>query len=171
MILKRKICKLTSFIFLLAVGSMLMACSSDDDMNKTNEIPTNEGSTNPNERIVGSWLLIKDNEDDMTSQNVVLTFLTDGTWIAYNPRATSIMKSDSQDQLDFKQLVSFEEGWEYDAEKDVISGYLALSSPSVMGFPYRFELKRKELMISYEPRGVVYFKAPTPMVYCYIRKY
>lgn len=169
--MKRKNCYLASFIFLLEIGSMLMACSSDDDMNKTNEILTNETSTNPKERIVGSWLLIKDNEDDVSSQNIVMTFLTDGTWIAHNPQAASIIKSDSQDQLDFKQLISFEEGWEYDAEKDVISGYLALSSPSVMGFPYRFELKRKELMISFEPRGVNYIVAPTPMVYYYIRKY
>ena len=155
-------------VMLLSLG-MFCACSNDDDMNKINEIPTNEASTNPNERIVGSWLLIKDNEDDISSQNIVLTFLTDGTWSAYNPQATSIMKSDSQDQLDFKQLISFEDGWEYDAEKDVISGYLALSTPSVMGFPYRFELKRKELMISFEPRGVKYIVAPTPMVYYYRR--
>lgn len=30
--MKRKICKLTSFFFLLAIGSELMACSSDDDV-------------------------------------------------------------------------------------------------------------------------------------------
>ena len=164
--MKKKVFMMMSM--LLSLG-MFSACGNDDDMNKTNEIPTNEASTNPNERIVGSWLLIKDNEIDISSQNIVLTFLTDGTWIAHNPQAASIIKSDSQDQLDFKQLVSFEEGWEYDAEKDVISGYLALSAPSVMGFPYRFELKRKELMISFEPRGAKYFRAPTPMVYYYRR--
>ena len=32
MIMKRKICYFASFIFLLAIGSMLMACSSDDDV-------------------------------------------------------------------------------------------------------------------------------------------
>jgi len=165
--MKKKFCIMMGM--LLSLG-MFSACSNDDDMNKTNEIPTNEASTNPNERIVGSWLLIKENEDDISSQNIVWTFLADGTWSAYNPRATSIMKSDSQDQLDFKQLVSFDEGWEYDAEKDVISGYLALTDSSVPDYPYRFELKRKELMISFEPRGVVYFMAPTPMVYYYIRK-
>ena len=164
--MKKKVLIMMSMLLSLV---MFSACSSDDDMNKTNEILTNETSTNPKERIVGSWLLIKDNEDDVSSQNIVLTFLTDGTWSAHNPQAASIIKSDSQDQLDFKQLVSFEEGWEYDAEKDVISGYLALSAPSVMGFPYRFELKRKELMISFEPRGVNYIVAPTPMVYYYRR--
>ena len=155
-------------VMLLSLG-MFCACSNDDDMNKTNEILTNETSTNPNERIVGSWLLIKDNEVDISFQTIIWTIMADGTWIAHNPQAASIIKSDSQDQLDFKQLISFEEGWEYDAEKDVISGYLALSSPSVMGFPYRFELKRKELMISFEPRGVKYFRAPTPEVYYYRR--
>lgn len=155
-------------VMLLSLG-MFCACSNDDDMNKTNEILTNETSTNPNERIVGSWLLIKDNEVDISFQTIIWTIMADGTWSVYNPMTTSFMESDSQDQLDIKQLISFEDGWEYDAEKDVISGYLALSTPSVMGFPYRFELKRKELMISFEPRGVNYIVAPTPMVYYYRR--
>ena len=154
---------------MLVSFGMFSACSNDDDMNKINEIQTNETSTNPNERIVGSWLLIKDNEVDISFQTIIWTFMADGTWSVYNPMTTSFMESYSQDQLDIKQLVSFEEGWEYDAEKDVISGYLALSAPSVMGFPYRFELKRKELMISFEPRGVNYIVAPTPMVYYYRR--
>ena len=163
----KKFCILMSV--LISFG-MFSACSNDDDMNKTNEIPTNETSTNPNERIVGSWLLIKDNEVDISFQTIIWTIMADGTWSVYNPMTTSFMESDSQDQLDIKQLISFEDDWEYDAEKDVISGYLALSSPSVISrYPYRFELKRKELMISFEPRGVKYFRAPTPEVYYYRR--
>ena len=51
---------------MLVSFGMFSACSNDDDMNKINEIQTNETSTNPNERIVGSWLLIKDNEVDIS---------------------------------------------------------------------------------------------------------
>lgn len=170
-VMKKKLCIMMSAMLLMLTGTVTTACSNDDGMNKIDEIATNETSTNPNERIVGSWLLVKENEDDRSSQNVVLTFFPDGTWSESNPLASTVIESKSQDQLDIKQLVSFEDGWAYDAYKDNISGYLALSSPSVMGFPYRFELKRKELLISFEPRGLVYIVAPTPRVYYYKRKY
>ena len=60
---------------------------------------------------------------------------------------------------------------EYNAEKDIISGHMDLISPSLASpFPYRFELKRKELMLSYRPRGEIYVMPPTPMVYYFKRK-
>ena len=41
-----------------------------------------------------------------------------------------------------------EDGWAYNAGKDVITGYLDLTSPSLItSFPYRFELTRTELML------------------------
>ena len=154
---------------LLSFG-MFSACSSNegevennpsrgfDDMNKTDE-----NSTNPKERIVGSWLLVKFNEEDLSLQNKVHTFMEDGTWTVSPPLLSVESPSDHQ-------VVTFEDGWAYNADKDVIFGYLDLYSPSTEGFPYRFEMKRKELILSYEPRVMFYCMPPTPMVYYYIRK-
>ena len=184
-----------SLLFVLAVSSVSFSgCSTDEDneSDKTNVEPTNEdskngdstnvnptnvdptnvdpmivASTNPYERIIGSWKLIKVNDEDKASQNIVMTFNADGTWTVSNPTIVSTTESDSQDIG--AQVVSFEDGWVYNADSDVISGYLDLQSPSVFYFPYRFELKGKELMLSFEPRDVRYIMAPTPSVRYYVR--
>lgn len=168
------------FVFstLLILGSFCACSNSDEiDIKSTdgssdieegtgNDMSvTYETSTDPKERIVGSWLLVKCNEDDMSSQNKVCTFMEDGTWTVSPQPPVSELPTPDVDQV-----VAFEDGWAYDADKDVISGYLDLHSPSAMNFPYRFELKRKELILSFEPRGM-YFMPPTPMVRYYIRKY
>ena len=155
-----------SLLFVLAVSSVsLSGCSSDED-NEADK--TNVASTNPYERIVGSWKLIKVNDENKVSKNIVMTFKADGTWTVSNPTTVSTTESDPQDMV--AQVVSFEDGWVYNADGDVISGYLDLQSPSVAAyFPYRFELKRKELMLSYEPRYAYYIMAPTLSVHYYIR--
>ena len=170
------------FVFILGfivASTCLFGCSTDEDnesdktnvdstnVDSTNVDPMNVASTNPYERIVGSWKLIKVNDEDKASQNIVMTFNADGTWTVSNPTTVSTTESHPQDMG--AQVVSFEDGWEYNADGDVISGYLDLQSPSVLYFPYRFELKRKELMFSFEPRNVYYIMAPTPSVRYYIR--
>ena len=169
-----------SLLFVLVVSSVsLSGCSTDEDNesdmtnvdstieDSTNVDPMNVASTNPYERIVGSWKLIKVNDEDKASQNIVMTFNADGTWTVSNPTTVSTTESNPQDMV--AQVVSFEDGWVYNTDGDVISGYLDLQSPSVAYFPYRFELKRKELMLSFEPRYTYYIMAPTPNVGYYIR--
>jgi len=154
-----------TLLFVLAVSSVsLSGCSSDED-NEADK--TNVASTNPYERIVGSWKLIKVNDENKVSQNIVMTFNADGTWTVSNPTTVSTTESHPLDMV--AQVVSFEDAWVYNADSDVISGYLDLQSPSVAYFPYRFELKRKELILSYAPRYTYYIMAPTPSVRYYIR--
>lgn len=147
-------------IFLLPVFIILTvsACRNDEDI---------DISKNPYDRIIGSWELEMVNTDDVSSQNIVWTFLKDGKWTASKP--TTFPMPESGDSS-VAQVFSFEDGWVYDTDNDVISGYMALSSPSsVSNFPYRFEINRKQLMISFEPRDVNYVVPPTPLVY-YFKK-
>ena len=173
--------RMKKFLFFTMVALFMMAfcsCSKDDGEglagDETNNLSglsseadelnkANENSTNPEERIVGSWLLVRYNEDDVSSQNKGYTFMEDRTWTASPPLPSGESNPDHQ-------VVTFEDGWVYDAEKDVISGYLDLHSPSTEQFPYRFEMKRKELVLSYEPRELYYCMPPSPMVWYYIRK-
>lgn len=155
-----------NILYMLAAVIILAACNNDNDM-----VKADEASTNPYERIIGSWLLVKYNEEDQSSQGKVWTFMTDGTWFISDPTASPVTESDSQEEMEIRQVVSFEDGWTYNAEKDIISGHMDLISPSLASpFPYRFELKRKELMLSYRPRGEIYVMPPTPMVYYFKRK-
>lgn len=155
-----------NILYMLAAVIILAACNNDNDTVKADET-----STNPYERIIGSWLLVKYNEEDQSSQGKVWTFMTDGTWFISDPTASPVTESDSQEEMEIRQVVSFEDGWTYNAEKDIISGHMDLISPSLASpFPYRFELKRKELMLSYRPRGEIYVMPPTPMAYYFKRK-
>ena len=140
-------------------------CSSGESSQEANEV-----STNPNKRIIGSWKLIKENGEDKSSQDITWTFMADKTWIVSNHTSPSVANPDSLEE-NIKQVVSFEDGWAYNAGKDVITGYLDLTSPSLItSFPYRFELTRTELMLFFEPRGLLYIIPPTPEVYYFIRK-
>jgi len=71
-------------------------------------------------------------------------------------------------------MVSFEGGWKYDAENDAISGYLNLTSPSLITpVPYLFVLEREKLML-YEvfvPQDQVSFIPPFPNTYSFIRNH
>lgn len=94
-----------NILYLLAAVIILAACNNDNDM-----VKADEASTNPYERIIGSWLLVKYNEEDRSSQSKVWTFMTDGTWFISDPTASPVTESDSQEEMEIRQVVSFEDG-------------------------------------------------------------
>ncbi len=126
-------------------------------------------STNPSERIVGSWRLLKVNEDDKSSQNIIWTFCKDGTWESSDIQNELIVESDSASQMMVSNIISFEEDWAYDIGNDAVSGYMDLFSPSTMHYPYRFILKKRELQISFEPREWYNVTYPSSFVFSFIR--
>ena len=161
---------LFGFVVFVSAGLCLGGCSSDDS--NEDDFDINETSTIPNVRIVGSWELVKKNEDDCSYQNIVWTFLADGTWIVSDPTTPSVTEPDSLEKRDIKQMVSFEVGWKYDAEKDAIYGYLYLTSPSLITpVPYLFVLERKKLMLRevFVPQDQVSIIPPYPNTYFFIR--
>ena len=148
-----------TLVVIMITSMALAGCSSDDNNRR-------EASPYPQNRIIGSWKLVKVNDVDKSSENIVYTFIEDGTWTVSGLTPSEGTASEEG----VSRLVSFEDGWSYDKVNDVITGYLDLASPSFPSrFPYRFELKREELMLSFEPRGMVYILPPTPDVRYFVR--
>ena len=145
---------------LFASMLVLMGCSSSDE----DVVGTNENSTAPNERIVGSWKLIKVNDEDVSDKDIYMTINADGTWTNNSLPPVSEQAPSSG----VEQRLSFATDWVYDEDKDIISGCLSLFASS-FSFPYRFELKRTELKMSYEPQDVVYVMPPTIEIHYFKR--
>ena len=155
--------KINVFMCMLLLLTIIVGCSSDNANN------VHKSATNPKERIIGSWILVSTDADNLSSQNIIWTFSSDGTWSVSDALVLANTESDFHEQI--KNLISFREDWEYDVDNDVILGYLSLTNPDPFApFPYRFELKRKELMLSFEPQNKYYAIPPTPMVYFFKRK-
>lgn len=98
MIMKRKICYFASFIFLLAIGSMLMACSSDDD--------------------VSDQVKLSDLLKIPSDQDEEITDITSVTWKLYgygNVMTGLIRKSESLEH-NWQNIVTF-------SKEGTISGY------------------------------------------------
>lgn len=146
--IKSVLCYLLFALMLVVIG-----CSSSTDEDVAG---TNESSTVPNERIVGSWKLIKINDEDVSNKDIFMTINADGTWTDIS--LPSIYEQTPSSEVE--QRLSFASDWMYDKDNDIISGYLSLYASS-FSFPYRYELKKKEFKMSYEPKDVVYVMPPT----------